>query len=581
MRRPAHISLLWKILLSTSIAITLLFAVTGWIVQDQFVRIASVSLEEEVRGSFQAYESLWRSRADQLASLSLVVSRESYVRAAFRTGDQLTIRDTAGELWDTFSRAGSFFLVTDPNGGVIASLGGKFGQQIGEFPAARMAASKFPNQAAGFLLYNGRLLQIVVTPVYVAATQGSALLDILVAGYEVDATLAQHLKDATGGSEFDFSTGSRTVASTLGASTLREGGLRWGAAGLGQLRQARLGGAEYLGMSTPLPDVTGSPVGELRILRSFDAPSRRIAELRRNIVVVWLVFVLAGLGITWTLTSRILQPVHALDLAAAQIGKGNYGVHVAVASRDEIGRLAQTFNEMCASIREARNELIRQERISTIGRLSTSIIHDLRNPLAAIYGGAEMLVDADLPPEHVKRLAANMYRSSRRVQDLLTELSDVTRGRSRKSELCSLREVVLAAYEPLEPAAQSQGVDAKIEVPPDIEAMLERPAMERVFGNLITNAIEAMPEGGSLRIAAECDNGAALVVVENTGAGIPETILPHLFQPFVTAGKKNGLGLGLALARQSVLDHGGDLWADKAFREGARFFVSLPLLGER
>ena len=99
-----------------------------------------------------------------------------------------------------------------------------------------------------------------------------------------------------------------------------------------------------------------------------------------------------------------------------------------IQSEDELGRLAQTFNEMCASIRSAREELIRQERIGTIGRLSTSIIHDLRNPLAAIYGGAEMLVDDELSQEQVRRLANNIYRSSRRVQQLLQELADVTRG---------------------------------------------------------------------------------------------------------------------------------------------------------
>ena len=570
-RRPAHISLLWKILFSTSIALTLLFAITGWIVQDRVVSIASQTLEEEVRGSFRAYESLWRARADKLASLSLVVSLMPTVRAAFRTGDQATIRDIAGELWDKFSGAGSFFVVTDPGGGVIASLGSGLGPAVREFAAARMASAKFPAQSKGFLVHGGRLFQIVVTPVYVAATEGSALINVLVAGYEVDAAFARNLKDATGGSDFDFSANDRTVATTLPA-----GALSW-TGSAHELRQARLGQSDYLGISTPLNDVTGASVGELRILRSFDASSRSIADLRRNIVQVWLLAVLVGLGVTYVLARRIVQPVHALDRAAGEIGKGNYDVNVNVKSRDEIGRLAQTFNEMCASIRNARGELIRQERISTIGRLSTSIIHDLRNPLAAIYGGAEMLVDAELSSGQVKRLATNIYKSSRRVQELLSELSDVTRGRSRKSELCSLRDLVLAAYEPLEAAANAQGVATRIEVPPDLEAMLERPAIERVFGNLITNAIEAMPAGGSLRIAAERSNATALVMVENSGPCIPESILPHLFQPFVTAGKKNGLGLGLALARQSVLDHGGDLWADKRLREGARFFVSLPL----
>ena len=115
-------------------------------------------------------------------------------------------------------------------------------------------------------------------------------------------------------------------------------------------------------------------------------------------------------------------------------------MRVPVQGGDEIGRLAETFNSMCASIRKGREDLIRQERISTIGRLSTSIIHDLRNPLASIYGGAEMLVDADLSPEQVRRLAANIYRSSRQVQDLLQELADVTEGRgARARDLPSAR----------------------------------------------------------------------------------------------------------------------------------------------
>ena len=95
----SRLSLLWKILLSTSIALTLLFAVMGWIVQDNATRAMSASLDEEVQASFRAYDSLWRSRADTLAAVSLVISRMSDVRAAFSTGDQATIRDSAGELW--------------------------------------------------------------------------------------------------------------------------------------------------------------------------------------------------------------------------------------------------------------------------------------------------------------------------------------------------------------------------------------------------------------------------------------------------------------------------------------------------
>lgn len=291
---------------------------------------------------------------------------------------------------------------------------------------------------------------------------------------------------------------------------------------------------------------------------------------------IWIAAMLAGFSLTYLLARRLLRPVKELGLAAAEIGKGNYDVSVPVHGHDEIGRLAETFNSMCASIRHGREDLIRQERISTIGRLSTSIIHDLRNPLAAIYGGAEMLVDAELSPEQVRRLSGNIYRASRQVQDLLQELADVTQGRGHAREICRLREVILAAYEPLAAIAESQRVSVRIEVPEEVELPMDRSPMERVFQNLIANAIEAMPEGGSVSVRVDRRDTEVMISVEDTGPGIPALIAAQLFQPFVTAGKKNGMGLGLALSRKTVISHGGDLWSEEK-NGGARFVMKLPV----
>jgi signal transduction histidine kinase len=570
----SSISLLWKILLSTSITITVLFVATGWIVQDHVVRIASQSLEQEVRGSFRAYDSLWRSRAEQLASVSQVLSRMSDVRSAFGTGDRATIRDTAGEVWDKISRPGAIFIVTDPHGAVIASLGGAANADIHDLPVVQAAAARFPQQTTGFLTENGRLYQVVVTPVYVAAEHESELLNVLVVGFAVDEHLARELKDSTG-SDFVFVAEGKVIASTLDRTPAQ----RLPAVMLdrNRLDQVRLGDSEYSELARPLTDLQGNSVGEIRILRSFDAARSSIDALRTNIVLIWAAGILIGLALTYALARRMLKPVQALDRAATEISKRNYNTDVPVQSNDELGRLAQTFNEMCASIRSAREELIRQERIGTIGRLSTSIVHDLRNPLAAIYGGAEMLVDDDLSKEQVRRLASNIYRSSRRVQQLLQELSDVTRGRRQGAEPCWLHEVIGAASQSLASTASSNNVSVSIDVAENIGISIERSPMERVFENLIGNAIEAMPEGGSIRIAAERKDSSVVVTVEDTGPGIPAVLAPHLFQPFATAGKKTGMGLGLAFSRQTVVDHGGDLWADSGQNQGARFVLRLPL----
>jgi len=283
-----------------------------------------------------------------------------------------------------------------------------------------------------------------------------------------------------------------------------------------------------------------------------------------------------GLGLTYLLARRIVEPIKQLDRAAAEVARQNYAIEVEVTSRDEMGRLARTFNNMCASIRQAREDLIRQERISTIGRLSGSIVHDLRNPLAAIYGGAEMLVDGDLPPIHVKRLAGNIYRASRRIQELLQDLLDVSRGKGRPPEICRLRDVASAACDSLTATAEAQGVNVRLAIAPEIELPLEAGRMERAFVNLIGNALEAMPEGGEVRISAALEGDSVLVQVEDDGPGIAPEIRSQLFQPFVSAGKRNGLGLGLALTRQTVLEHGGDLWVESMPGRGACFKFRLP-----
>ncbi len=100
--------------------------------------------------------------------------------------------------------------------------------------------------------------------------------------------------------------------------------------------------------------------------------------------------------------------------------------------------------------------------------------------------------------------------------------------------------------------------------------------MERAFANLIGNALEAMPGGGEVRISATLEDGAVLAEVADNGPGIAPEIRDRLFQPFVSAGKRNGLGLGLALTRQTVLDHGGEMWVESEPGKGARFLLRLP-----
>jgi len=574
--RFSRLSLLTKILLSTTVAITVLFAITGEIVLHNITRTMSDSLRQEVQDSFSAYTSLWQAKANLLSSVSRIMSDMPNVRAAVSTGDRATIQDSLGELWRKISNENAFFLVTDPEGKTIASLGGKTDLSL-PTEVVEAAAECFPEPADGFFAQYGALYNISVTPVYVQSTQqDKALITVLVVGFEVDALVAQRLKKDTGGSEFIFlPLGAGPAVSTLNPRATSAVNRAIASARPDDLVSD--GVSEYAWFRTQLDDIRGKPVGELRILRGFDDARHQIAGLYTRIILLWLLAITAGFGLTYLLARRIVEPVLQLDRAAAEVTRQNYAIEVHVKSEDELGRLARTFNNMCASIRQAREDLIRQERISTIGRLSGSIVHDLRNPLAAIYGGAEMLVDADLPPSHVKRLAGNIYRASRRIQELLQDLLNVSRGKTGAPEVCRLREVASAACDSLASMASAQNVAIELSIPTEIEVPMERSRMERAFVNLIANSLEAMPEGGVVRISSELQEDGVLVHVEDNGPGIPPEIRPRLFQPFVSAGKRNGLGLGLALSRQTVLEHGGDMWMETVAGRGARFSFRLPL----
>src|SRR5215831_10855069 len=120
----SRLSLLWKILLSTSVAVTILFAITGQLILRDITRTMSDSLDEEVQASFRSYTSIFSARAELLSKVSQIMSQMSDVRAAFTTRDQATIQDTLGYLWSRISDASAIFLVTDPRGRLIASLGG-------------------------------------------------------------------------------------------------------------------------------------------------------------------------------------------------------------------------------------------------------------------------------------------------------------------------------------------------------------------------------------------------------------------------------------------------------------------------
>ncbi|MFL6465663.1 MAG: ATP-binding protein [Bryobacteraceae bacterium] len=573
-------SLLPKLLLLGSFILTAVFAVTGYLLEHSISAQASRTVEGEVQAGFGAYESLWHERTLRLGQISKVISRMADVRAAFLTGDAATIQDTAGELQNYISSAHTSFAVTDGSGKVIACAGGlAVFHPYQDLPFIRTVASQFPQQVSGLLEQNGRLLQIVITPVYVEGANGQSLLNTLVTGFELDASFLSSLKQASGGSDFVFQLKPHTIVSTLtnkadlaavGASCLSNGQSQ-------HTSRIQSGGVDYLAIGRTLPGIESSSTGMLCILRSLATAQRGLQDLRKIVLLLWFSALVTALVGTYALAQKMLRPIAELDRAAMEIASGNYGVQVHTKNDDELGRLAFSFNKMSSSLEDARAELIRHERLTTVARLATTVVHDLRNPLASIYAGAEMLAENDLPATQVKRLARNMYQASHGLLKVLQELLDASRKEPGHKEFCLLHDLVATAWAPWEERAESCRITFRADVPPALGVFIELSPVERVFSNLFENALQAIGLDGKIEVTAKAAEKDVELHIDDTGRGISPKLQAVLFQPFMTEGKQNGLGLGLTLSRQTIRAQGGDLWIDAAHTGGTRFCLRLPI----
>jgi signal transduction histidine kinase len=195
--------------------------------------------------------------------------------------------------------------------------------------------------------------------------------------------------------------------------------------------------------------------------------------------------------------------------------------------------------------------------------------------LATIHGSAEMLAGPRLSQPQVHRIARNMYCASVRMRELLEEFLDRSRVAEKERELSDIRELVASAVDKISAGAEFQSVHVVQVVPEGLVVPLDRRLICRVLVNLLVNALEVMPNGGTICISAISDGRSILIRVRDTGPGITPEIRRRLFQPFATAGKASGIGLGLAFSRQAVTNHGGKIWAESSKR-GACFALRLP-----
>ncbi len=292
------------------------------------------------------------------------------------------------------------------------------------------------------------------------------------------------------------------------------------------------------------------------------------------------------------LAFRFTKPIDMLVAGAQQVAQGNLNVLLPVKGSDEMGRLAETFNRMVERLRENRQlqeRLNEAEKSSLLGRFAATVAHEVRNSLNFINLSIDQIrakhADGDKSRpgrDELQRNLVNIKDEVNRLNRLVNDFMAAGRQAPPKMVPCDLRATTGQAIALVEKQAQRQGIRIKSHFPPDMPLLqADATQMKTCFLNILTNALEAMPQGGQIQIIAQSlpGNGARGTLhlrFADTGPGIPREEREKVFTPYFST-KATGFGLGLAITRKIVEDHGGRIYVAAEETPGTVVVIELPL----
>ncbi|MFW6292766.1 MAG: ATP-binding protein [Spirochaetota bacterium] len=229
-------------------------------------------------------------------------------------------------------------------------------------------------------------------------------------------------------------------------------------------------------------------------------------------------------------------------------------------------------------LQAAQAELLRTERLSTLGKMSSMILHDIRNPISILRGFGEMIQLVADDPEKVRSYAASTVREADRLNQLANELLDYSRGEIRlEVRVVPLATLFTRVAESMHERLSARGVTIDVQNEVDEPVILDEERMLRVLVNLCDNARKAMSRGDSLALRAASDGSDLVLTVEDTGRGMEEAVVAHIFEPFYSCSPDGGTGLGMVIVKSVVEAHGGTITVDSEPGEGTTVTLRLPL----
>ncbi|HKW41422.1 MAG TPA: ATP-binding protein [Gemmatimonadales bacterium] len=327
---------------------------------------------------------------------------------------------------------------------------------------------------------------------------------------------------------------------------------------------------------------------EFSVQRAFTQVAAIVETERRVLWVIIGLALVAGLVASWLISRSLVRPLNGLRDAMALVGAGDLDRSIEARGRDEIGDLARAFAQMTEQLRQSRAQLVQSERLASIGQMAAAVAHGLRNPLASLRAAAQLAqhrVDAATPAtrEALSAIVEQVDRLDQRIAHLLT-FSRPASLHPRRESVQALVDGALSGFGEL---LRRRGVELVVSVASALpEIVVDPMRLEQALTEIVSNALDAMPEGGRLQIDARSDGAepgkdriGVTLEISDSGGGIPAEVLPNVFEPFFTT-RPEGTGLGLAIAKRFVEETGGRLAIQSTVGQGTTIRIWLPVAAE-
>jgi signal transduction histidine kinase len=548
-----------RVLLLTSVVLIIAGTTASslYIIQSRLRQQVRSTLEMDLAHSVETFQDLEARRLAALERENALMAALPSLKALMTTNDARTIADDGADFWKTSGN--DLFALADGDYRVQAAYSR---DPVDPDILRRDLQAVIANPSKHYLFTTGRLFEYSVQPLYFGSKTNGSLLGYVISGYAIDSDFLREVGRGAGAEAAFFASDAVTVT-TLPND--KQYALRASAQSLQNAGSAivMVGQERYLTMGKDLTPGADTSL-RLVVMKSFNAADRAEREMNRMIFWVSLLAMAAGSGLMLLLARMVTRPLEMLAAGVRAFGEGDRQHSLPVDGTQEVRYLSRVFAQMRDEIEKTNRALLESERLATIGRMASSVSHDLRHYLAAVYANAEFLASPSLPAHERAELYEEIRFAVNGTTDMLDSLLIFSRTgaalQRTPTEISTLVERAIAMVRTHPDAGPVMLLLDEINV--DTSAAVDTKQVERAIYNLLLNACQSAGESLGLRevrVSLDADDNTVSVIICDSGRGVAEGIRESLFDPFVSQGKHKGTGLGLTLAWSVAREHDGDV----------------------